>query len=71
MRLTSRQTAAEALTGVNVFGRYLHERFWPAIHRQADDSPHPGYLLFATLAPFDLDKATRGRLDCSGLGSRY
>lgn len=42
-RLTSAKTAAEALTGVNVVGSFLAEKYWPHIHRQADEQPQPGF----------------------------
>ena len=37
VRLTSPRAAAAALTNVNVVGSYLSERYWPRIHKQADD----------------------------------
>ena len=46
-RLTSPRAAAEALTGVNVVGSYLGERFWPQIHRQADELPQPGFAPYS------------------------
>lgn len=49
-RLTSPQAAAEALTNVNVIGSYLNERFWPTLHRQADDLPQPGFMPYATMS---------------------
>jgi Zn-dependent protease with chaperone function len=42
-RLTSLQAAAEALTSVNVVGSYLAERYWPQIHKQADEQPIPNF----------------------------
>lgn len=42
-RLTSPQAAAEALTSVNVVGSYLIERYWPQIHKQADEQPSPNF----------------------------
>lgn len=49
-RLTSASAAAEALTGVNVVGSYLAERYWPQIHRQADDRPAPAFAPFVGMA---------------------
>jgi Zn-dependent protease with chaperone function len=46
-RLTSARAAAQALTGVNVVGAYLGERFWPGIQKQADDLPAPAFAPFA------------------------
>lgn len=49
-RLTSPAAAAEALTGVNVVASYLAERFWPQIHRLADDQPQPATLPYVGMA---------------------
>lgn len=43
-RLTSAATAAQALTSTHVVGRYLTERYWPQIYKQADDQPQPAFL---------------------------
>jgi len=48
-RLTSGAAAAEALTGVSVIGRYLAERFWPGLYKQAEDSPRPAFAPFASM----------------------
>lgn len=45
-RLTAPRTAAEALTAVNVVASYLAERYWPHVHKQADDCPEPGFAPF-------------------------
>ena len=42
-RLTSPSSIAEALTAVNVVGRYLDERYWADIHRSASDLPRPAF----------------------------
>jgi hypothetical protein len=59
--ITSPQAAAQALTGVNVVGAYLGERFWPGIQRQAEERPAPAFAPFsgfdAHLAG-DLDQAS-------------
>jgi len=47
VRLTSARTAAEALTTVDVVSRYLGERYWPQIYRQADEMPQPGFMPYA------------------------
>lgn len=60
-RLTSPRAAAEALTNVNVIGSYLNERFWPALHRQADDLPQPGFMPYASMGKnlsHEMDEAT-------------
>jgi Zn-dependent protease with chaperone function len=46
-RLTDPRAAAQALTGVNVVGAYLGERFWPGIQKQADELPAPAFAPFA------------------------
>jgi Zn-dependent protease with chaperone function len=43
VRLVSAGAAAEALTGVEVIASYLQERYWPQVHRQADEQPQPAY----------------------------
>lgn len=49
-RLTSSRDAAEALTSVSIISQYLNERYWPQIHRQADDLPQPGFTPYTTMA---------------------
>lgn len=49
VRLTSPQALAEALTRIKVVGSYLSERYWPAIHRQAGDTPQPAFMPHASL----------------------
>jgi Zn-dependent protease with chaperone function len=49
-RLTSPQAAAEALTSVNVVGDYLAERYWPRLHRQADETPAPAFAPYHAMA---------------------
>ena len=49
VRLTSAGAAAAALTNVNVVGSYLAERYWPLIHKQADDQPQPGFAPFSAM----------------------
>lgn len=46
-RLASKRAAAEALTAVNVVSSYLDERYWPQIHRRADDLPQPAFAPFS------------------------
>lgn len=48
-RLESPRALAEALTAVNVVGSYLRERYWPAIHHQADDLPRPAFAPYTRL----------------------
>ena len=47
VRLTSSRAAAEALTGSNVVGSFLGERYWPGIHRKADELPQPSFAPFS------------------------
>jgi Zn-dependent protease with chaperone function len=63
-RLTSPRAAAEALTGVNVVGCYLAERYWPDIHQQADDQPRPAFAPFVGMGPrvaSEVDEASARR----------
>lgn len=48
-RLTSPRVAAEALTSVNVGAALLEERFWPDLHRNADEQPQPAFLPYARI----------------------
>lgn len=48
-RLVSPRTAAEALTAVNVIGSYLRERYWPTIHRKADELPRPSFAPYSDM----------------------
>ena len=48
-RLTSPQAAAAALTGTSVVGSYLSERYWPEVHRLADEQPQPAFMPFVGL----------------------
>jgi len=48
-QLTSPRIAAQALTSVNVVGSYLRERFWPSVHRHADEQPQPSFAPYAQL----------------------
>ena len=49
VRLTSPAAAAQALTGINVVGRYLDEQYWPAIHNQVKDVPQPSFAPFSAM----------------------
>ena len=51
VRQTSSASVAEALTNVNVLGRYLHERYWPQIYKQANDAPLPGFAPYSGMQP--------------------
>src|SRR5690606_7671584 len=46
-RLASPRAAAAALTGVNVVGSYLRERYWPEIHGKADELPQPSFAPYS------------------------
>jgi Zn-dependent protease with chaperone function len=48
-RLVSPAVAAEALTNVEVVASYLQERYWPDVHRRADDLPAPSFAPFAAM----------------------
>ena len=49
VRLTSRTSAAEALTGLQVIGSFLAEGYWSHIGRKADDIPQPAFAPFAMM----------------------
>lgn len=60
VRLTSPAAAAQALTSVNVIGSYLAERYWPQIHKQANDL-RPNFAPYAELTgrvAAELDEAS-------------
>lgn len=48
-RLTSPQQMAQALTGVELAGTLLSQRFWPQLHRRADEVPQPNFLPFSEM----------------------
>jgi Zn-dependent protease with chaperone function len=48
-RLTSSQAAAQALTSVAIGGTFLDERYWPEIHRKANDLPQPAFAPFSSM----------------------
>jgi Zn-dependent protease with chaperone function len=50
-RLASPGALAAALTASSVIGRYLDERYWPRINRQADYQPQPSFTPFAGMGP--------------------
>ncbi|MDH4094721.1 MAG: M48 family metallopeptidase [Betaproteobacteria bacterium] len=50
VRLTSARAAAAALTGVSVVGSYLGERYWPQVHKLADEQPQPAHMPFVGLS---------------------
>lgn len=60
-QLASPQAAAEALTGVDVVGSFLAERYWPGIHQQADELPQPSFAPYSSMGRSvvtDLDAAS-------------
>jgi len=54
-RLVSPAAAAQALTAVNVVASYLHERYWPRIHRQADVLPQPAFAPYSSMGKLAAD----------------
>jgi Zn-dependent protease with chaperone function len=48
-RLTTPAVAAAALTNVNVIASFLEARFWPDLHRKADDVPSPSFTPYAQM----------------------
>jgi Zn-dependent protease with chaperone function len=47
VQLTSARDAAQALTGVHLIGHYFTQRYWPAIHAAAKDSPQPAFAPYS------------------------
>jgi Zn-dependent protease with chaperone function len=63
-RLASPRAAAEALTAVNIVGSYLDERYWPQIHKQADQLPQPSFAPYSGMGPrvaSEIDEASMQR----------
>jgi Zn-dependent protease with chaperone function len=48
-RLISPTAAAAALTNVNVIGSFLEARYWPDLHRKADEVPQPSFAPYAQM----------------------
>jgi Zn-dependent protease with chaperone function len=48
-RLTSPTAVAAALTSVNVIGTYLEARYWPDLHRKANDMSQPAFAPYAQM----------------------
>src|SRR5262249_28015665 len=68
-RLTSSAAAAAALTGVNVIAVFLQARYWPDLHRKADQVAQPSFAPYAQMgevigAGIDAD-AVRSWLDAA------
>jgi len=68
-RLTSPAAAAAALTSVNVVGSFLQARFWPDLHRKADEVAAPSFAPYAQMGDVfrnGIDEAAlRGWLDAA------
>jgi Zn-dependent protease with chaperone function len=68
-RLTSPRAAAAALTSVNVIGSFLQARFWPDLHRKADEVAQPSFAPYAQMGEViggGIDaEAVRGWLDAA------
>jgi Zn-dependent protease with chaperone function len=65
-RLTSTQTAAEALTNVEIIACFLSEQYWPTVYKQAYNQPQPcaPYIGLNHSVLTDLDKdAVKNWLD--------
>jgi Zn-dependent protease with chaperone function len=46
-QLTSARDAAQALTSVHIIGSYFTQKYWPAIHESAKDSPQPEFAPYS------------------------
>lgn len=61
-RLTSPAAAAAALTTVNVMDAFLQARFWPDLHKKANDHARPQFSPFA-----DMGRAMTASVDAEAL----
>ena len=59
VQLTSAQSAAEALTAVNIIGQYLNEKYWTEIYNRADETPQPLVTPFFNLSHELIHKVER------------
>jgi Zn-dependent protease with chaperone function len=50
VRLTSVQSAAQALTSVNVIGLFFDRSYWPGVHAAARDVEQPGFAPYGAFA---------------------
>jgi len=48
-RFVGRTTTASALVAASVKGRFMAEKFWPALYAQADHQPRPGFMPHAAM----------------------
>jgi Zn-dependent protease with chaperone function len=63
VQLTSARRAAQALTGVHVIGSYLTQKYWPAIHAAAKDSPQPAFAPYSGFVAQAVSEVPKGDLD--------
>ncbi|MFO1402227.1 MAG: M48 family metalloprotease [Steroidobacteraceae bacterium] len=61
-RLTSARSAAQALTGVHLIGRYLEERFWPGIYAAAREQPQPAFAPYRSFDARGVQQLPEGEL---------
>ena len=63
VQLTSARDAAQALTGVHIIGHYFMQRYWPAIHAAAKDSPQPAFAPYSGFVAQAVGELPKGDLD--------
>ena len=63
VQLTSARDAAQALTGVHIIGSYFAQRYWPAIHAAAKDSPQPAVAPYSGFIAQAVSEVPQGDLD--------
>ena len=63
VQLTSARDAAQALTGVHIIGTYFAQRYWPAIHAAAKDSPQPAAAPYSGFVAQAVSEVPKGDLD--------
>ena len=62
-QLTSARDAAQALTGVHIMGNYFTQKYWPAIHAAAKDSPQPAFAPYSGFVAQAVGELPKGDLD--------
>jgi Zn-dependent protease with chaperone function len=63
VQLTSARDSAQALTGTHIIGYYFAQRYWPAIHAAAKDSPHPEFSPYSGFVAQAVSEVTNGDLE--------
>ena len=62
-QLTSARDAAQALTGVHIIGDYFTQRYWPAIHAAAKDTPQPAFAPYSGFFAQAVNEVPKGDVE--------